>query len=145
MFPTMTPRIGGLSDEGRRTAFGGVASIDDLDLPESLERIEGTIRFRNHRISLYLILDAYLRGKSIPQIRSLFPTLASDKLWDALLFVNSHINLMRAYHADMREIENSIIEDHGRQGPSIEELRRMWKEKYGREYGDMIHAIKIPD
>src|SRR4051794_10852883 len=79
-----------------------VSDIDKLGLPDELERTDDTIRVAGHRVSLYLILDAYLGGKSIDEIREMYPTIPPNKLWNIIQYIIHHMEIMRNYHADLR-------------------------------------------
>jgi uncharacterized protein (DUF433 family) len=121
------------------------SNIDMLELPDDLERIDGTVRVSGCRVSLYLLLDGYLGGKSIDEIRDMYPTIPPNKLWNIMQYVVRHIEVMRNYHAELRAAEASIISAHQTSVPSQQEMRRRWKEKFGEEFGEMIYAPKNTD
>lgn len=109
--------------------------IDRIDLPPSLERSGGTIRVTGHRVSLFLILDAYFKGKSIDELRDLYPTIPPRKLWCIFAFIGAHIEAMRSYHLETRASDAAMKKSHVTKLPSSEDLRARWKVKFGKEFG----------
>ncbi len=84
---------------------------------------DGAIRVAGHRVSLYLILDAIFLGAPIHEIRSMYPTIAAQQLWDVIVFCNQHLETMRRYHRLMKTQEEAQIQSHRSTIPPLEELR----------------------
>ncbi len=84
---------------------------------------DGAIRVAGHRVSLYLILDAIFLGTPIHEIRSMYPTIAAQQLWDVIVFCNQHLETMRKYHRLMKAQEEAQIQSHRSTIPPLEELR----------------------
>jgi uncharacterized protein (DUF433 family) len=109
-------------------------------LPDYLERIDGTIRIAGHRISLYLILDALYEKKELHEIQSLYPTIPRRQILDVMIFnVQNHESLQR-YHQKLKEAEEVQIMIQPRSVPSVEEMRKRFREKFGKEPGVMNHV-----
>lgn len=92
--------------------------------PDCIEKTsDGAIRVAGHRVSLYLILDAIFLGAPIREIRSMYPTIAAQQLWDVIVFCNQHVQTMRRYHKLMKTQEEAQIQSHRSTIPPLEELR----------------------
>ncbi len=94
--------------------------------PECIEKTaDGAIRVSGHRVSLYLILDAIFSGMPIDQIRSTYPTIAPQQLWEVILFCIQHAEAMREYYRARKGEEEAEIQSHQNTIPPLAELRAL--------------------
>lgn len=106
-------------------------TVDQLELPSSLERVGATIRVTGHRVSLFRILDAYLDGVSVDRIGEMFPTIPTRKLEEVMAFCGRHADLLRRYHAERQAAFAAEMGGRPSEAPSAAELRRRRAESVG--------------
>ena len=99
----------------------------DVELPPFPDCIEkssdGAIRLTGHRVSLYLILDAIFSSTPMDQIRSMYPTISPQQLWDVIVFSNQHLTAMFKYYVMKKAEEKPQNMSHRNTIPSLEVLR----------------------
>lgn len=92
-----------------------------LELPNVLERVDGGIRIRGHRVSLASVLEESFGGTPLPRIKELFPTVPGEDIERVIAFGDRHREAMIAHLAEQRDASG-----RGRpsSAPSLADLRR---------------------
>jgi hypothetical protein len=121
------------ASSSRPTEGGSETDLGNLALPACLDRgAEGAIRISGHRVSLFLVLDALFKQKTISEIKGLYPTIETDLLWQVALFCAGHAAAVRSYYEqELRRIE-ALEHSVQHAGPTLEELRRLKAQKSGK-------------
>lgn len=110
-------------------------NLDNLDLPDSLERLEdGSTRISGHRVSLYHVLDALYANHATEAIEDLYPTIPPGTLREAIDFCKKHEDSMRVFHEEQLRAAEAYRLSRKESGPTRDELRRRMEEKWGRKW-----------
>ena len=92
--------------------------------PDCVEKTsDGAIRLTGHRVSLYLILDSIFSGTPTDEIRSMYPTISPQQLWDVIVFSNHHFKAMHKYYMIKKAEEEAQNLSHRNTIPSLEDIR----------------------
>lgn len=108
-------------------------SLDEIELPACLERVNGGVRVSGHRVALFQVLDALYDGNTMDRIEEMFPTISPSKLGEVVGFCERHVESMRGYHAEQRAAFAALAGSRSGNAPTLAELRRRRTEKVGPE------------
>jgi uncharacterized protein (DUF433 family) len=98
-------------------------------LPDFLTHdADDEIRLTGHRIGLYTVVRLYREGKTAEEIAEELPSLSLALVYKTLAFYLENRAEVDAY-VDAYRAELERQEQIYRQGPSLEELQRRWREK----------------
>jgi uncharacterized protein (DUF433 family) len=96
-----------------------------MTLPDFLSRESlGYIRLSGHRIGLNHIVELYNDGYSPEMLQEQFPTLSLELIHKVIAFYLENRVTVDALVAAEREVCEQQHATAGKQGPSLEELRR---------------------
>lgn len=74
-------------------------NLCDMELPECLEKIDGTIRIKGHRISLFVFLDfIYTKNPCLFDFQDRFDTLEAEEICSVLGFCNNNPEIVDRYY-----------------------------------------------
>jgi uncharacterized protein (DUF433 family) len=109
------------SSKAKSTKNPDVCPISCGELPDCLvQRDDGAIVVRGHRISLFVLLDRIRAGATARKLRDEFPTLPADAIKCIIAFCKSHPRECDEYFA-WWEARIATMDDLG---PSLSELKR---------------------
>jgi uncharacterized protein (DUF433 family) len=82
----------------------GAAPLPALPaLPGCIEQTaDGAIRVAGHRVSLYLILEAFFASIPVDAIQSMYPTIPAEKLAAVLAFCDERADAIRQFYESER-------------------------------------------
>lgn len=100
-------------------------------LPPALHRhSDGCVVARETRISLYLLLDAYFRGLTSPQIHEKYPTVPLADVVAIEMYIRQNEPALRKHFDEQTRISDALRQA-APPGPTVEELRSRWQQKFG--------------